>query len=67
MALEYFLILVMSAAILAGSFGMSTGPVKMFSESSPKLAHRLERKLMTGSQFFVRTKGIDGHSVGWKR
>jgi len=65
-ALEYLLLLFMSALILAASFGMSTGPVKMFAQSSPKLAHRLEQRLVTGYEFFNRSSGTARY-VGWKR
>ncbi len=66
MALEYLLLLFVSALLLAGSFGMETGPVKMFAESSPKLAHHLERRLTTGEGFFDRDKGTQRY-VGWRR
>ncbi len=66
MALEYVLLLSVSAILLVSSFGMNTGPVKMFSEASPMLAHRLERRIVTGNGFFVRTTGAQKY-VGWKR
>ena len=66
MALEYILLLSVSALLLVGSFGVNTGPVKMFSESSPKLAHQIERRLTTGHEFFNRNAGTQTY-VGWKR
>lgn len=51
MVVEYLLLLVISAMILAGSFGLDTGPVKMFQESTPYLAKKLEQHLETGEGF----------------
>ena len=37
--------------ILAGSFGLNTGPVKMFQIKSPSLAYLVEARLETGQGF----------------
>lgn len=51
MVVEYMLLLLISSMILVGSFGLNTGPVKMFQESGPYLAKQVEDQLMTGSGF----------------
>ena len=51
MVVEYMLLLLISSMILIGSFGLSTGPVKMFQESSPYLAKKVEYHLITGEGF----------------
>ena len=52
MVVEYMLLLLISSMILIGSFGLDTGPVKMFRDSSPYLAKKIERDhLMTGEKF----------------
>ena len=51
MVVEYLLLLLMSVIILAGSFGLSTGPVKMFQDSAPYLAYKVESSLETGQGF----------------
>ena len=51
MVVEYMLLLLISSMILVGAFGFSTGPVKMFKESTPYLAHHVEMKLETGQGF----------------
>ena len=51
MVVEYMLLLVISSMILIGSFGLNTGPVKMFQESAPYLAKKVENNLMTGEGF----------------
>lgn len=45
------LLLLMSTLILGAAFGLNTGPVKMFQESSPYLAYHVEYHLETGSGF----------------
>ena len=40
-----------SSLILIGSFGLSTGPVKMFQDKSPYLAYLIETRLETGQGF----------------
>ena len=37
--------------ILAGSFGLQTGPVEMFKLKSPSLAYKIEAHLETGQDF----------------
>ena len=37
--------------ILAGAFGLNTGPVKMFQLKSPSLAYLIETNLETGQGF----------------
>ena len=37
--------------ILAGAFGLNTGPVKMFQLKSPALAYLIESRLETGKGF----------------
>lgn len=51
MVVEYMLLLLISTMILVGAFGFSTGPVKMFQESTPYLAYRVQTKLETGKGF----------------
>ena len=51
MVVEYMLLLLISAIILMGSFGLSTGPVKMFQKSTPYLAQKLEQQMETGEGF----------------
>ncbi|MCZ0931616.1 MAG: hypothetical protein OXJ52_00465 [Oligoflexia bacterium] len=51
MVVEYLLLLLISAMILAGSFGLNTGPVKMFQLKSPSLAYLIETNLETGRDF----------------
>ena len=57
MAIEYILLLTMSAILLAASFSPARGPVAMFKESGPVLAARMEKRLMTGQGFFKRDGG----------
>ncbi|MCY4321209.1 MAG: hypothetical protein OXC37_02220 [Bdellovibrionaceae bacterium] len=51
MVVEYLLMLLISTLILAGSFGLNTGPVKMFQLKSPSLAYLIESNLETGQGF----------------
>ena len=51
MILEYILLLIASIIILAGSFSNKRGPVRMFKESAPILASRLEQRMVTGQGF----------------
>ena len=51
MVIEYMLLLLISSMILIGSFGLSTGPIKMFQNSSPYLASKVEAQLETGAGF----------------
>ena len=51
MVVEYLLLLLVSIMILGGAFGLSTGPVKMFKESSPYLAQKVEYHIETGQGF----------------
>ena len=37
--------------ILAGAFGLDTGPVKMFQDKSPSLAYLVQENLETGKAF----------------
>lgn len=64
MVLEYLLVLTISVMILAGSFGLN-GPVKMLSLNGSRLAHRLERRTITGYGFFSRDGGTDTN-VSWR-
>ena len=61
MVVEYLLLLLISAMILAGSFGLNTGPVKMFQESTPYLAKKVEWNLETGKGFKPKAP------QGWNR
>lgn len=51
MVTEYLLLLMISTIILAGAFGLSTGPVGMFRESTPYLAKNVEEHIVTGDAF----------------
>ena len=51
MVVEYMLLLLISSMILIGAFGLNTGPVKMFKDSGPYLAKKVEDNLITGSGF----------------
>ena len=51
MVTEYLLLLVISTIILAGAFGLSTGPVGMFSKNTPYLAKLVEDHIITGAEF----------------
>jgi len=51
MVTEYVILLFISIMILGGAFGLSTGPVKMFKESAPYLAKKIEINLATGVGF----------------
>lgn len=51
MVVEYILLLLISTMILAGAFGLSTGPVKMFQDNTPYLAKKVEQSIETGSGF----------------
>ena len=51
MVVEYLLLLVISVMILAGAFGLSTGPVEMFKRKSPALAYKVQANLETGKSF----------------
>ena len=64
MAIEYILLLTMSAILLAASFSPDRGPVAMFKESGPVLAARMEKRIMTGQGFFKRDGG--GRAINWK-
>ena len=55
MVIEYLMLLFISATILTGAFGLSTGPVKMFKESTPYLAYHVEENLITGEKFISGT------------
>ena len=57
MVVEYLLLLLISAMILAGAFGLNTGPVKMFQNKTPSLAYLVQENLETGRAF---------HSEAWK-
>ena len=61
MVVEYLLLLLISAIILAGAFGLSTGPVKMFQGSTPYLAKKVELNLETGEDFKPKAP------QGWQR
>ena len=66
MVLEYLLVLMMTVVILAGSLGLagnSKGPIQMLNTNAPKLAHRLEKRTITGSGFLKPSSGL---SVQWK-
>ena len=66
MVLEYLLVLSVSMVLLLGAFGLDNGPIKMFSTNGPKLAHRLERRTITGYGFFARTEGRT-QDVHWRQ
>ena len=66
MALEYILLLVLSAMFIFGSFSGTKGPVNMFAKATPFLAHRVEAYTMTGYGFFSVENG-HGRPVGWRR
>ena len=51
MVVEYMLLLLISSMILIGSFGVNTGPVKMFQNKSPYLGKKIEWQLETGQGF----------------
>ena len=54
MVVEYMMILLMSAVILIGSFGLGindSGPVGMFNDKAPYLAKSVEYNLETGIGF----------------
>jgi len=51
MVVEYLLLLFISVGIIAGSFGLSTGPVEMFKKKTPVLAYKIEERLETGQGF----------------
>ncbi len=51
MVVEYLLLLVVSAMILAGAFSIGNGPVAMFQKGSPFLAKIVEDHLETGEAF----------------
>lgn len=63
MTLEYVLLLVVSVGILLGAFGVKTGPVQMVSTSSPVLAYRIQKRMITGYDFSQRADG----EVQWRR
>ena len=62
MVVEYLLLLVVSAMILAGAFSIGNGPVKMFQKNSPHLAYKIEKHLESGETF----RGKAG-SGDWQR
>ena len=51
MVVEYLLLLVVSAMIIAGAFSRGNGPVTMFRKDSPHLAHIVEMHLESGEPF----------------
>ena len=51
MVTEYLLLLVISAVILALSFGIDAGPVTMFKQKTPVLACLMQQNLATGDSF----------------
>ena len=55
MVVEYMLLLLISAMILAGAFGLDTGPVKMFQEKTPSLAFRVQENMETGTAFYGKS------------
>ncbi len=65
MVVEYLLLLVVSAMILAGAFGLKTGPVAMFKEGSPFLAFRIESHLESGECFRYHSGKAPG-TVTWE-
>ena len=56
MVVEYLLLLLISIVIIAGSFGLSTGPVEMFKRKTPVLAYKIQENLESGAEF---------HSTEW--
>ena len=54
MVVEYLMLLVISTIILAGAFGLSTGPVKMLQLKSPILAFKVQENLQTGQGFTAK-------------
>ena len=60
---EYLLLLLVSIALLVGSFANGNGPVAMFTTSAPVLATRVERQIITGEGFFEQA----GEEISWKR
>ena len=60
---EYLLLLLVSIALLAGSFASGNGPVAMFTVSAPVLATRIERRTITGKGFFEQSD----NSIDWRR
>ena len=60
MVVEYLMLLVISTIILAGAFGLSTGPVKMLQLKSPILAFEVQKNLQTGQDFTDEDRFNDG-------
>ena len=51
MVVEYLLLLMISTMIIAGSFGLGTGPIEMFKRKTPVLAFQIQENLETGAPF----------------
>ena len=51
MVVEYLLVLLISITMIAGAFGLNTGPAEMLKRKSPVLAYKIESNLETGGGF----------------
>ena len=51
MTVEYLVLLLVSAVIMAGAFGLNNGPIKMFKDDAPHLGGHIEKHLETGKAF----------------